>query len=117
MSKPSMYGRSIVGGLLFGKVGAAAGVLTAKQYEETTIVYTVNIWLKNGSKRYLRTEDPCFVDRLCAELEYIICQAWFSYNQPYFLLFPIRALFKSADILLFILVRRTEGEPQDTKCW
>ena len=34
MSKPSMYGRGLVGGLLFGKASAIAGVLTAKQYEK-----------------------------------------------------------------------------------
>ena len=74
MSKPSMYGRGIVGGLLLGKAGAVAGVLTAKQYEETKIVYTVTIWLKNGSQRHVRTADPYYVDELCAELDHIICQ-------------------------------------------
>ena len=64
----------IVGGLLFGKAGAVAGVLTAKQYEETKIVYTVTIWLKNGTQRHVRTVDPYYLDELCGELESIICQ-------------------------------------------
>ena len=74
MSKPSMYGRGIVGGLLFGKAGAVAGVLTAKQYEEISVVYTIHIWLRNGSQRHVRTGDTYYVDELCGELESIICQ-------------------------------------------
>ena len=74
MSKPSMYGRGIAGGLLFGRVGALVGVLTAKQYEETKIVYTVHIWLKNGSQRHVRTSDTYYLDELCGVLESIICQ-------------------------------------------
>ena len=74
MSKSSMYGRGLVGGLLYGKVGAIAGVLTAKQYEEISVVYTVYIWLKNGSQRHVRTQDAYYVNELCNQLEFIICQ-------------------------------------------
>ena len=72
MSKPSMYGRGLVGGLLYGRVGALVGILTAKQYEEISVVYTVTIWFRNGSQRHIRTTDTYYLDELCAELESII---------------------------------------------
>ena len=75
MSKPSMYGRGLVGGLLFGKLGAVAGVLTAKHYEEISIIYTIHIHLSSGSQRIIRTESIDYLEKLCAELDSIIYQA------------------------------------------
>ena len=74
MSKPSMIRRGIVGGLLYGKVGAFVGVATADQYLETKVDYTISIRLKNGQTRNVFTQDVIFLDKLCAELDCIICQ-------------------------------------------
>ena len=69
-----MIRRGIVGGLLYGKVGAFVGVATADQYLETKVDYTISIRLKNGQTRNVFTQDVIFLDKLCAELDCIIYQ-------------------------------------------
>lgn len=74
MSKPSMRARGIVGGLLYGRAGALVGVLTAKQYAETSVVYTIYIRVRRGTQEQIRTQSIHYLNELCAELDYIIYQ-------------------------------------------
>jgi hypothetical protein len=74
MSKPSMIRRGVVGGLLYREVGAYVGAATAEQYIETKVNYTIYIRLINGQVKKVFTEDIGFLDDLCSELDFIICQ-------------------------------------------
>lgn len=72
MSEFNMMKRGIIGGILYGKLGAIVGAATAEKHVRTNVDYTVIIGLKNGTIREVLTVDPVFVDKLCVVLRSIV---------------------------------------------